>query len=157
VRDIAPADRLLTAIKRVEQATQQAKDDSVARAGLTKAQYNALLILSDSPGLTGAELARRCFVTPQAMNETVGRLERDRYIERRRHPTHQHVLEVLLTPSGKAALKEADTEVVALEVTLRSVLDDAEQAAFLDQLARIEEAAREAGRDPAVSRRRTGP
>lgn len=138
---IAPADRLLTAIKKAEQATQLAKDGAVARAGMTKAQYNALLILTDAPGLTGAELARRCFVTPQAMNETVNRLERDGYIERKRHATHQHVLEVLLTPAGKEALSQADAEVSALENALRDALDATAQAALVEHLARAEEAA----------------
>lgn len=141
VHAIAPADRLLTAIKKAEQATQQAKEGAIARAGLTKAQYNALLILADAPGLTGAELARRCFVTPQAMNETVRRLERDGYIERQRHPTHQHVLEVLLTPAGKKALSKADAEVLALEHALRGVLDADDRAVLVAHLARAEETA----------------
>jgi DNA-binding MarR family transcriptional regulator len=141
VRAIAPADRLLTAIKKAEQATQQAKDGAVARAGLTKAQYNALLILADAPGLTGAELARRCFVTPQAMNETVTRLERDGYIERKRHPTHQHVREVLLTPAGEEALRKADAEVTALEHAVRDSLSPSAQAALIEHLAQAEAAA----------------
>lgn len=145
VEAIAPADRLLTAIKKAEQATQQAKDGAVARAGMTKAQYNALLILTDAPGLTGAELARRCFVTPQAMNETVNRLERDGYIERKRHPTHQHVLEVLLTAAGKEALSKADAEVNALEHALRDVLTSEAQTALVAHLLLAEEAANRFG------------
>ena len=110
----------------------------MARSGLTKAQYNALLILADAPGSTGAELARRCFVTPQAMNETVSRLERDGFIERRRHTTHTHVLEVLLTPLGREALQGADSEVNALEDRIRAALTPAEQAALADLLGRVE-------------------
>ena len=142
MKAIPPAERLLTAIKKAEQATQQAKDAAVGRAGLTKAQYNALLILDDAPGLTGAELARRCFVTPQAMNETVSRLERDGYIERRQHATHRHVLEVLLTASGKKALRAADAEVTALEHAVRAALDPGAQAALAAHLARAEEVAK---------------
>lgn len=143
--EIAPADRLLTSVKRAEQATQNAKDGAVARAGITKAQYNALLILVTSPGLTSAELARRCFVTPQAMNETVGRLERDGYIERRRHQTHRHVLEVALTPAGTSALRAADHEVVALERRLRAALSPEERRVLADLLRTVEEAAGAAG------------
>jgi DNA-binding MarR family transcriptional regulator len=145
VRAIPPAERLLTAIKKAEQATQLAKDQAVARAGVTKAQYNALLVLADAPELTGAELARRCFVTPQAMNETVNRLQRDGFIERRRHAVHQHVLEVVLTPAGRRALTEADAEVVALEVAIRETLDRSEQEALGEYLARAASAASAAG------------
>lgn len=140
---IPPAERLLTFVKRAEQATQHAKDIAVSRAGLTKAQYNALLILEEAPGLTGAELARRCFVTPQAMNETVGRLVRDGHIERRRHPTHSHVLEVQLTSAGEKALRAADAEVTALERRIRAVLGGREQELLIEVLMRIEQAASE--------------
>lgn len=148
VRAIPPAERILTAIKKAEQSTQQAKDEAVARAGLTKAQYNALLILTDTPNLTGAELARRCFVTPQAMNETVSRLERDGYIQRRRHLTHKHVLEVLLTPTGKKSLEKADAQVVALEDVIRKPLSASEQAALAELLARVEAAATPRAAEP---------
>ena len=141
VSAIPPAQRILTAIKKAEQATQQAKDEAVARGGLTKAQYNALLILNDAPGLTSAELARRCFVTPQAMNETVNRLDRDGYIERRRHPTHSHVVEVLLTDDGTESLRRADTEVNALETDIRQALTLDEQRTLQDLLARVEQQA----------------
>lgn len=138
---IPPAQRILTAVKKAEQATQQAKDLAVARGGLTKAQYNALLILDDAPGLTSAELARRCFVSPQAMNETVNRLDRDGYVERRRHPTHTHVVEVVLTTDGRRSLRRADTQVNALEQRIRQALSLEEQALLSNLLARVEDEA----------------
>ena len=54
---IPPERRLLTAVKLAELGTQSAKEAVLAEIGVTKAQYNALLILSESPGVSGAELA----------------------------------------------------------------------------------------------------
>jgi len=140
MKKIAPEDRLLTAIKKAEQATQQAKDAALAEEGVTKAQYNALLILKSAPGITSAELARRCFVTPQAMNETVGRLERNGAVTRQRHPTHRHVLEANLTPLGETTLQAADRRVVEVEERLRAALAPADQQTLKDLLATIETA-----------------
>jgi len=141
MQEIVPADRLLTAIKKAEQASQQAKEDALAVEGIAKAQYNALLILTDAPGITNAELARRCFVTPQAMNETVGRLVRRGWVVRDRHETHRHVVEVRVTPRGAAVLTAADQRVIEVEERLRAALSPAEQRKLRTLLARVESAA----------------
>jgi len=134
---IPAAERLLTAIKLAEVSTQAAKEAVLTRTGVTKAQYNALLVLHDSPGLTSAELARRCFVTPQSMNETVGRLERDGYVSRQQHDTHRHVVEIRITPAGKEVFRAADKVVVGLERRLRRELSDDELETLGDLLRRV--------------------
>jgi len=143
---VRPSDRLLTAVKLAEQATQSAKDDAVRSAGLTKAQYNVLLLLSDAPGITNAELARRAFVTPQAMSETVARLERSGHLERTPHSVHRHVLESRVTASGRRALATADAVVLMLEHALRAELTGAEAEALAGLLARVTRAAAVAAR-----------
>lgn len=134
---VHPADRLLTAVKLAEQATQAAKDQAVRSAGLTKAQYNVLLLLDSAPGITSAELARRAFVTPQAMNETVAKLEQGGYLERTPHPVHRHVRESRVTPEGQHALAAADKMVLAVEAALRTELTPNEVEQLLELLARV--------------------
>lgn len=58
-------ERLGLDIKRAEQALMAAKSTALKDAGLTVAQYAALLALSDNPGISGAALARECLVTPR--------------------------------------------------------------------------------------------
>jgi hypothetical protein len=53
-----PEDRLLTAVKKAEQATQHVKDEALASVGISKAEYKALLILSAAPGVTSAATLR---------------------------------------------------------------------------------------------------
>ena len=137
VPTIPAPERLLTAIKLAEVATQTAKEAVLARTGVTKAQYNALLVLHDSSGLTNSELARRCFVTPQSMNETVGRLERDGFVSRQQHETHRHVVEIRITPAGKGVFRAADKEVVGLERRLRGELTSTEIDHLWDLLRRL--------------------
>jgi hypothetical protein len=56
-------------LKRAEHALRLEMDGALRDMGLTTPQYAALSVLGDEPGLSGAELARRCFVTPQTIME----------------------------------------------------------------------------------------
>ncbi|GAA3188173.1 MarR family winged helix-turn-helix transcriptional regulator [Nonomuraea roseoviolacea] len=136
--DFLPRRRLLTAIKNAEHATQQVKDAAVRAAGLTMAQYNVMILLTETPGITSAELARRCFVSPQSMNETVAKLEKAGLIERTPHPLHRHVRETVVTPAGRILLDEADDRVLELERLLRDHIPREQQEVLRDLLATIE-------------------
>ncbi|MGH2461893.1 MAG: MarR family winged helix-turn-helix transcriptional regulator, partial [Chloroflexota bacterium] len=72
-------------------------------------------------------LARRCFVTPQTMNEIVVSLERRGLIERRPHPTRGRVIEAALTSRGRAVLTACHQAVQAIEARLVDGLDATER------------------------------
>jgi DNA-binding MarR family transcriptional regulator len=82
--------------------------------GLTTAQYGVLSVLAREPGASGADLARACHTTPQAMNGVLATLERSSLIERRPHPTHGRILQVTLTSEGQRRLEAAHPAVQAL-------------------------------------------
>jgi DNA-binding MarR family transcriptional regulator len=128
--------RLLSFIKRAEQATQAAKERAVRAENLTTAQYNVLLVLSHSPGITASELARRCFVTAQTMSSVLARLIAHGLVSRTVHPRHKGVLEATLTPAGRHALQLSDRRVEMVEAALVDELSSAEQDQLRDLLAR---------------------
>jgi DNA-binding MarR family transcriptional regulator len=98
--------------------------DAALRAnGLTGAQYAVLSVLARDPGMSGADLARACNTTPQAMNGVLATLEREALVERRPHPTHGRILEVRLTPEGERRLEAATPDVRALEDAIERDLD----------------------------------
>jgi DNA-binding MarR family transcriptional regulator len=76
--------------------------------GLTGAQYGVLSVLRHHPGASGADLARACNITPQAMNGVLATLERQSLIERQEHPTHGRILQVTMTEEGRRRLAAAD-------------------------------------------------
>jgi DNA-binding MarR family transcriptional regulator len=82
--------------------------------GLTGAQYGVLSVLAREHGASGADLARACHTTPQAMNGVLATLEREALIERRPHPTHGRILQATLTSEGRRRLEAADAAVRAL-------------------------------------------
>ena len=63
-------------LKRTQLALRGAMDDALVTVNLTTPQYAALSELSEEQGLSNAELARRCFVTPQTMHQILRGLER---------------------------------------------------------------------------------
>ena len=83
--------------------------------GLSGAQYAVLSVLARDPGMSGADLARACNTTPQAMNGVLATMERDRLVERHPHPTHGRILQATLTSEGERRLEAATPAVRGLE------------------------------------------
>jgi DNA-binding MarR family transcriptional regulator len=83
--------------------------------GLNGAQYAVLSVLARQPALSGADLARACNTTPQAMNGVLATLERDGLVQREPHPTHGRILQVSLTAEGEQRLAAATPAVRRLE------------------------------------------
>ena len=128
--------RLGHKVKSLEQELSGAKDAVLRPMGVTVPQYTALLVINDEPGISGAELARRCLVTPQTMTTVLGNLTLKGYIERRSVPGQGRAMETTITAAGKRILAKADKEVLAVEKTLAGTMAAKDQATFaklLDQ------------------------
>ncbi|GAA2863763.1 hypothetical protein Acy02nite_72430 [Actinoplanes cyaneus] len=136
------SERLLGYVKRAEQTTQAAKERVLREFAMTPAQQSALAVLSDHDGITAAELARRCAVTPQTMNSTLGRLEQRGLIERRPHPLHGTLIEIRLTAEGAELFARADARVAHLDERLARPLSAQEVATLKTLLDKVAEAAR---------------
>jgi DNA-binding MarR family transcriptional regulator len=102
-------------LRQAWQTFRSAMEARLRPHGLTGAQYAALSVLARTPGLSGAELARACNTTPQAMNGVLATLVRDGLVERHPHPTHGRILQVSLSPDGERRLAAATPAVRALE------------------------------------------
>ena len=81
------ASRVGYLVYRVERRLRSRLDEAVQHHGVTTTEYVTLSVLRQHDGMSGAELARWAFVTPQAMNAVVSKLERRRLVRRRRDPT----------------------------------------------------------------------
>ncbi len=127
-------------LKQVQQALRAAMDTALRRHGLTTPQYAALSALAGGGALSGAELARRGFVTPQTMNGIVINLEAAGFVERRGDPGDARVLRVALTPAGRARFDECQRAVGAIEERMVSGLRADERVWLLDALRRCKAA-----------------
>lgn len=126
-------------LKRVQHALRMGMDEALGEVGMTTPQYAAMSALEEEPGLSGARLARRCFVTPQTMNQILAKLESAGFVERRAHPEHGRILQAYLTERSKGPLLEAHRAVGAVEKRMLAGWDEEERLALLDVLRRCRE------------------
>ncbi|QIN77330.1 MarR family transcriptional regulator [Rubrobacter marinus] len=121
-------------MKRAQHALRLEMDDALRGLGLTTPQYAALSVLAEGTGLSGAEVARRCFVTPQTMNGVLVKLEGAGLLSRRAHPEHGRVLQAYPTREGRDLLLRAHQAVVGIEERMLSGMERGERLRLLEAL-----------------------
>ena len=128
-------DRIGYRLKRAQQALRGAMDAAL-RPALTTAQYATLSALEAGDVVSGAELARRGFVTPQTMNAILVGLAEAGLVERVPHPEHGRVIETHLTASGRKTLRDAHRVVLAIEERMLRGLGPKKRHRLADALQR---------------------
>jgi DNA-binding MarR family transcriptional regulator len=102
-------------------------------------QYSALYLIDQSPGISGAALARHSLVTAQTMATVLRNLGTLGLIDRRAHAWHRNVVETTLTDAGKRALAIADDAASEIERRLAEHFSPAERDTLRDLLRRCSE------------------
>jgi DNA-binding MarR family transcriptional regulator len=139
--------RLLWALRRAELGARALKEQRLRPLGMVPAHYSLLMSVHGEPGLTGAELARRLDVTPQAVASLVTRLVDKGQLERRSHARHRHVQELHLTDAGRELLKSADAVIVSIEQQVIDRLGPDSAARFTALLEEVIDAVRDTKSD----------
>lgn len=131
------------ALKRAQHALRLRMDEELKEVELTTPQYAVLSVLEEAPGLSGAALARRSFVTPQTMNVIVTKLERVGLIKRSPHPEHGRVLRAYLTGKGRDLVSGAHEKVEAVEDCMLAGLSQEDRARLAETLNECADALKE--------------
>ena len=92
-------------LMRVHRALRATIDETLRPHGYTLPQAAVMFALAHKSGLSTADLARRAFVTPQAMGEVLAGLEAKGCVIRRAHDSHGRIQPAELTPAGVEARK----------------------------------------------------
>ena len=108
--------------------------ERLAPLRLSLPEYTVLSLLDREPGISGAEMARRTLVSPQAINEMISSMERRTMIERNVDPGHGRILQMRLTSSGSQMLSDARERVESLESELQAGMDPDERRQLLGLL-----------------------
>jgi DNA-binding MarR family transcriptional regulator len=106
---------------------------------VTTAQIGLMRQLSNEPGLSGAELARRLLISPQGVQLAITALERRGLVERKQDPQHGRILQTYLTEQGRAVVSAVLADALAAHERVFGVLDPDEQQLLHDLLARVVE------------------
>lgn len=138
-------ERLVYGLVRAEHELRVVLDNALRDLGVTLTQWTVLSFLLREPGLSAADLARRSFISQQGVAGILTRLERAGLVTRTPHPTHGRIVEVTVTPAGRALVEYCDEQVDALEVRLGEALGAEGRAQTVAALARCRAAFRAFG------------
>lgn len=105
--------------------------------GLTLPEFVCLRILSLSPGLSSAELSRHTYVTPQAMNTVLRKLEDVGAVARPESVSSGRALPATLTGQGRALLKRAEGAVRVADARILAKLSVPQQREFKRMLEKL--------------------
>ena len=120
-------DRIGYLLKRTQSVLRAAMDKELSHKGLTTPQYAVLSTLQATPGCSGAELARRSFVTAQTMQRLLETLESAQLLTRAPHPESGRTQVVTLTTRGRRLVTACHARVEAIEERMLAGLSDGEQ------------------------------
>lgn len=115
-------------LMRVHRALRATIDESLRPHGFTLPQVTVMFALAHKSGLSTADLARRAFVTPQAMGEVLAGLEAKGCVIRRAHDSHGRILPAELTQAGIEARKLCHEVLAKAEAQMLSGLSPGERA-----------------------------
>jgi len=97
------------------QATRNRAERILAPLELTLSQFQALLVLAREPGLSSAELARRCAVTAPSMGKAIESLVKRGMVEARPHAKNRRIIELRVTNTGVERAARGQRYLDALE------------------------------------------
>lgn len=105
--------------------------------GLHHAQGMILFHLWHQDGIAQNVLAHALHITPPSATNTLQRMERDGWIERRRDAVDQRVVRVFLTEKAKILRTEAYASFQQLDRELTAVLTENERSMLMEVLLKV--------------------
>ncbi len=126
-------------VRQANVAVRAAMEKALADMDATPAQFAVLTMIVAYPGVSGAELARLTFLTPQTINVIVRNLVRGGAIEKTAHAVHGRVLRLTATAKGQALLKRCRVKVQEVEGRIAGLAGRDEEKAVRRWLAAVAE------------------
>ena len=126
-------------VRQANVAVRAAMEKALADLDATPAQFAVLTMIAAYPGVSGAELARLTFLTPQTINVIVRNLVRGGAIEKTAHAVHGRVLRLTATAKGQALLKRCRARVMEVETVIAGLAGRDEEKVVRRWLAAVAE------------------
>lgn len=125
-RPLSESPRVSYMVARLDRLVRARISEGLRPYVVTVPQYTALGLLAARPELSNAQLARRSYVSAQAMHQLLGVLEKRGLIVRTASPEHGLIRLARLTAEGERLLAECDRAVDEVEAQVFGGLDEAE-------------------------------
>jgi len=101
-------------------------DELLRPQGVTTAQLLMLRAVRNSPGSSGAQLARECYVTPQSAQALIRHLEDGGFIVREKDRVHGRIVTARITHAGERLLEAVEKTSLKLQEKLWLGISDSE-------------------------------
>ncbi|MDB6062092.1 MAG: transcriptional regulator [Verrucomicrobiaceae bacterium] len=117
---------------------RQATETAFRQAGLelSMTHLGTLFRIYTDPGLPGAQLAKKLYITAQSMNEVLKTLEDGALVERQPHPDNQRAHRWFITDAGFDKLMSSGEYSNSVFEQMQSQLSKEEKVQFIDLLKR---------------------
>lgn len=122
-----PSPRTSYLIGRADRLLRSKLEQQFSDGPLSLHEFTVLSVLTTRPRLSNADLARRSFVSPQAMHKVVKSLEESGLITRDPSPSGGRSLETTITAKGKTTMAEAEIPMSEAEDAFLDPLNPKEQ------------------------------
>lgn len=126
-------------VRQANVAVRAAMEKALADLDVTPPQFAVLTMIVAYPGLSGADLARLTFLTPQTINVIVRNLVRAGLVEKTAHAVHGRILRLAATPRGEALLRRCRSRVQDVEARIAGLLGREEEKVVRRWLATVAE------------------
>jgi DNA-binding MarR family transcriptional regulator len=138
--------RLPPLLRRAWYGLNQAFRRRIAHTEVTPDQFTVLRIAleGDRRGMTQRELTQAMSSDPNTVASLLERMEKSGWIERQSHEQDRRAHRIRVLPTGKKKYLQVRRLAIALQTEILSVLDEAEREPFLEQLAKVADACRDA-------------
>jgi DNA-binding MarR family transcriptional regulator len=102
-------------VRQANVAVRSAMEKALADLEVTPPQFAVLTMIVAYPGVSGADLARLTFLTPQTINVIVRNLEKAGAIAKTAHAVHGRILQLEATARGRTLLARCRARVHAID------------------------------------------
>ena len=131
---------VLRELVRCYQAFERASDAHVRRLGTTPAQFDIVVTLGNTPGMTFKELGERTLITKGTLTGVVDRLADRGWVERCDCPGDRRATIVRLTPEGERQFARIFEPHLAFMQPAFDALSEADRVALSRRLRKLREA-----------------
>lgn len=101
-------------------------DEQLRPQGLTTSQMQVLFAVRNSPGSSGAQIARSCYITPQTAQMLLKHLEQSGFIVRGKDPANDRILTASITAAGERLAQSVEKDSQGLQQRLWEGISDSE-------------------------------
>ena len=136
--------RLPPLLRRAWYGLNQAFRRRIAPLGLTPDQFTVLRTLLESGGITQSELTHHMTSDPNTVASLLARMQKAGLIERKPHERDGRAHRIHLQPAAKRKYEEARQVAIDLQTELLAALAESKREEFLEHLALIADACRNA-------------